>query len=237
MQILIEDTKKLAQKAGEELSKALEKNKGKDILLMLSGGSAFKVLEHVDTETLSDKITISAVDERFSMDPEVNNFSQIEQTDFFDACLEKECAIIGTRIHKTETLPAAVMNFDGQLQRWHKACPKGVVIALLGIGEDAHTAGVFPFPESKRLFDDLFLDEEWVASFDATGKHEHTLRFTVTLTFLKENVDHAVVYAQGAKKKDALQKIADTSLEIHEVPAKIFNDMKDVVLFTDQEIS
>ena len=107
----------------------------------------------------------------------------------------------------------------------------------MGVGKDGHTAGVMPFPESKKLFEDLFLDQEWVASFDATGKSEHKLRFTTTLTFIKKQVDHAVVYVQGKDKKEALEKISDKKGELYEIPAKIFCEMKDVVLCTDIDIS
>lgn len=236
MEIIIEK-KNTAKKAGEELSKALHAHRGKEVLLMLSGGSAFDVLQYIDAKEITEKITISVVDERFSMDPEVNNFCQLEQTSFFDTCIEKGCAIIGTRIHKTETLPKAVMNFGAELRRWRKSHPKGAVITLLGIGEDGHTAGVMPFPESARLFSDLFLDEEWVAGFDATGKNEHTLRFTTTLTFIKEETSAVIVYAQGKKKKKALNRMTDMQTPVHEVPARVLQDIDNVTLVTDQELT
>lgn len=219
--------------AGENISNSLEKYKKKNVLLMISGGSALGVLEHINTDLLGQHVTLSVVDERFSMDPEINNFCQLEKTKFFDVCIEKGCAIIGTKIYKTETLPKAVMEFETQIRRWKKEFPKGVVVALLGIGEDGHTAGVMPFPESKRLFEDLFLDEEWVVSFDATGKSEYALRFTVTLSFLRDCVDQAVVFVKGQNKKLALDMLADTSLPIQQVPAKILCQMKDVTLCTD----
>ena len=128
------------------------------------------------------------------------------------------------------------MNFDARLKEWRKSNPKGKIVALLGIGEDGHVAGVMPFVGKKRLFEDLFLDQEWVASFDATGKNEHTLRFTTTLTFLKEQVDHAIVFVQGSIKMQALQKIANKDLDINDVPAKILCQMKDVILCTDNQI-
>lgn len=225
-----------ARIAGNELNERLKIYNRSQILLMLSGGSALRVLEHIKPEFLSENVTISVVDERFSTDKNINNFSQLENTDFFDKCLTAGCAIIGTRIHKGETLPSATMNFDARLQEWRKLNPKGRIVALLGIGEDGHTAGVMPFTGKKRLFEDLFLDQEWVASFDATGRNEHALRFTSTLTFLKEQVDHTVVFAQGQNKKEALIKIADENLDINDIPAKVLCQMKDVVLCTDNQI-
>ena len=225
-----------AKIAGNKLSKRLEMSDGNQILLMLSGGSALRVLEHIKPEFLSENVTISVVDERFSTDKNINNFSQLESTDFFDKCLMAGCVIIGTRIHKGETLPSATMNFDTRLQKWRKLNPKGKIVALLGIGEDGHIAGVMPFVGKKKLFEDLFLDQEWVASFDATGKNEHALRFTSTLTFLKGQIDHAVVFVQGQNKKEALKKISGENLDINDVPAKILCQMKDVVLCTDNQV-
>ena len=225
-----------AKNAGSELNKQLKVSNRSQILLMLSGGSALMVLGHINPKFLSGNITVSIVDERFSMDKKINNFSQLEDTKFFDECLAAGCAIIGTRIHKGETLPSATMNFDARLREWRKLNPKGKIVALLGIGEDGHTAGVMPFTGKKRLFEDSFLDQEWVASFDATGKNEHTLRFTSTLTFLKGQVDHTIVFAQGSNKKEVLLKIVDKSLDINDIPAKILCHMKDVILCTDNQI-
>ena len=97
------------------------------------------------------------------------------------------------------------------------------------MGEDGHTAGVLPFPESPRLFNDLFLDPEWIASYEGPDY----LRFTTTLTFLKEQIDLAIVYVQGSKKKEALEKLRNSGLSIQQVPAKVFQEMKEVVVCTD----
>lgn len=202
-------------------------NTGKPTLFLISGGSSLSVLDRIDPDSITSNLTISVVDERFSMDPKINNFCQLEQTKFFDRCIEKNVEIIGTRIHKGESLPKAVMDFD---KRLHDMDDKEIV-ALLGIGGDGHTAGVMPFPENEKLFSDLFLDEEWVVSYDATGKNEFPLRFTTTLTFLKEKVDHAVVFAKD--KKEALELLNDESKKIHEVPAKVFFEMKDCEIFTE----
>jgi len=222
-------TKSLAKETAKLLGQAIQKNQNKEILLMFSGGSALKVLDFIDISLLSERITISVVDERFSMNPKVNNFCQLEQRKFFDACLEKGCAIVGTRIHKGETITQATINFEAQLRKWRQYHKRGFIISLLGMGEDGHTAGVLPFPESPRLFNDLFLDPEWIASYEGPDY----LRFTTTLTFLKEQIDLAIVYVQGSKKKEALEKLRNSGLSIQQVPAKVFQEMKEVVVCTD----
>ncbi|MCI5108441.1 MAG: 6-phosphogluconolactonase [Candidatus Pacebacteria bacterium] len=200
------------------------------VLFMISGGSSLSVLDHVDIGSLGSHLTISVIDERFSTDPKVNNFCQLEQTKFFDRCIKKDVEITGTRIHKGESLPKAVMDFKKNIYKWKKE-RGGKVVALLGIGKDGHTAGVMPYPENEKLFKDLFLDEEWVVSYDAKEKNEFPLRFTVTLTFLKKEVDHGIVFAKG--KKEALKLLNDKNKKIHEVPAKILKEMRDIHMFTE----
>lgn len=214
-----------AKEAAEKLQGLI----GDQTLLFLSGGSAFKVLEYLEPK---GGLTISMIDERFSMDPKINNFSKLEQTDFFDRAIENQVSIIGTRIHKGESLPKAVINFESQIRRWKTEFPKGRVVALLGLGEDGHTAGILPMPESSRLFKDLFLDPEWVASYEA----KDYLRFTVTLSFIQEEVDGVVVYVQGENKREALELIQDKSKELHEVPGRIFEKLENVVVCTDQNV-
>lgn len=224
MKIINFPTKELASEVAESVGSALKENK--ETLLLVSGGSSLEVLEHIDTNLLSEKVTLSVVDERFSMDPGVNNFSGLEKTKFFDGCLEKGCAIVGTRIHKGESLTMASMNFETQLRRWKEVNPKGVTVALLGMGADGHTSGIKPL--SERIFGDLFLDPEWVASYD-DGEY---LRFTTTLTFLREEIDRAIVYVKGPEKKEAVENL-DKDLKLHQMPAQIFKEMKDVTVYTD----
>ncbi len=222
--------------AGKQINNFLKEHKDVPVLLMFSGGSAFSVFEHVDAEYVDERITMSVIDDRFSMDPLVNNFTQFEQTDFFDKLLEKQVSIIGTKIYKGESLPRAVQHYEMQLRMWRKRNPEGIVCAILGMGDDGHTAGIFPFPESEKCFNDLFLDDEWVVGYDAKGKNQHSIRFTVTLSFLLQEVEYAIAFACGEQKHLMLKKIKGEKLPYHVMPAQVWKDMKKVTLCTDLEL-
>src|SRR5690348_8782512 len=70
-----------AKDAGIFLSGLFTQSAG-DILLLLSGGSAFKLLDFVDSSIFSSRVTVGVADERFSSDPAVNNFLQLKNLPF-----------------------------------------------------------------------------------------------------------------------------------------------------------
>ena len=108
------------------------------------------------------------------------------------------------------------------------------MVITQGIGEDGHTAGIMPYPENSALFKSLFDDpEKWVVGYDAEGRNEHPLRVTVTLSFLREVVDHSIVYAVGDGKKEALRQVLAETGTLWQTPARIIHEMRNVMLFTD----
>ena len=225
-----------ARDAGKKIEVLLRTHRNVPILLLLSGGSAFSVYEYINETALGEHITVSVVDERFSRDPEVNNFSQLEETAFFDVLMNSGVTFLSTKIQKGETLPKAVMHFEKYICQWKKDNPQGIVITTLGVGSDGHTAGILPFPKNKRLFNDLFLDEEWVSGYDGTGKNKYPLRFTLTGTFLLDVVDYGVIFVTGEEKKGVLEELMHTEKEYHEMPAQLVKKMKASFLYTDMSV-
>lgn len=225
-----------AKKAGEMIGWLLCKYEDRPVLLMLSGGSAFEVLQYVDRSMLEKSITITMVDERFTTERDINNFAKLTGTDFFDRARSRGCAFIGTEVQKNETITELTDQLERHVEGWKRRNKDGIVIALLGIGADGHIAGIMPYPENKKLFSELFDDtDKWVVGYDAGAKNEHPMRVTITASFLKNIVDHAVVYAAGEKKKEAILKAREGG-PVNEVPARVLKEMKSVALVTDQEI-
>jgi len=68
--------------AADHLNQALTEYRTQSVLLMLSGGSALTILEQVNVSLLGPHVTITTLDERFSIDSTVNNFAQIAATNF-----------------------------------------------------------------------------------------------------------------------------------------------------------
>lgn len=214
----------------------LNKNKDNPILLMLSGGSAFKILSGIKPSCLGQNITITVLDERFSAKPEVNNFIQLSNTEFYKKAKAAGCKFILTVPHQANTIEDLAESFEKSLRQWKKDYPSGVVIVTQGIGPDGHTAGIMPFPEDPQTFSSLFESDKWVVGYDAGQKNAYPQRVTTTITFLKNIVDHSVVFAVGEEKKKIIEKINSKQASLTALPAMVVWKMKDAQLFTDQVI-
>ena len=128
-----------AEAAGEQIKRILLARKGTKMLLLLSGGSSFDVLDHVE-EGLGGDLTVSMIDDRYSEDKEINNFSQLMEHDFTKRCTEAGCYIFGTQVNVRETMAEHEQRYEKMLKEWTENNPEGKVIALMGIGVDGHTA-------------------------------------------------------------------------------------------------
>jgi len=227
-----EVTMQTASVLNEILKKIQQENKS--ILLLLSGGSAFDLLSHIDEAILTDKTTIAVLDERYSTDPKINNFAQVQQTPFYTTTQESGVKTIDTTVQENETMEQLATRFQSSLQEWKKNNPDGEIVAIVGIGPDGHTSGILPFPENPALFAELFENpDKWVVSYDADGKNPYRYRATTTNIFLRNFIDHAVVYAVGENKKEALTRLIAETGSLAETPARVLREMKCVDLFTD----
>ncbi len=229
------------KKAGKALNGLLKRCQEKPILLMLSGGSAMGLLDFVDTESLGENVTITMLDERFSKDPKINNFAQLAETEFYKKAKERKgIDFFDTRVREGETLEELTERFGTHIHEWFNSykTKEGKIIIAQGVGEDGHTAGIIPYPENPELFKRLFEDtKQWVVGYDANGKNQHPLRVTVTIPFLKEKVDHSIVFAVGENKRKTLEQVMAEKGTLRETPARIIREMKNVQLFTDLRIT
>jgi len=193
---------------GQKISEAIKKAP-KGVLLLVSGGSSFSVLEHI-TERVS---VLGMIDERYDVRDDVNNFSQLE--------FDKADKLLDSKVRPGES-------FEDFIKRFRKNIEDNLdkyVIVILGIGEDGHTAGIMP---------GIQIDEkENVIGIDVRDKNKHPLRVTVTPGFLINEVDKAFVFVSGEKKKEALNKVLADNGDLLETPGRIIHEMKDVILVTD----
>jgi len=226
------DAQSAAATAGENLNAVLAENKKLPILLMLSGGSCLSILDYVGQTVLGANLTVTMLDERFSQDPEINNFAQLQKTDFYATAFEAEASFFGTLPRPGETLEQLRERWDKNLKSWRAENPGGLIIATLGMGADGHTAGILPFPEDPLKFDQLFNGNEWTAAYDAGDKNKYPERVTTTLTFLK-NIDFGVALVCGAEKATKFHQVLSAVDNTANLPATVWNKMKNVKVFTD----
>lgn len=226
-----------AQEAGYFMTKRFEQRKNFPILFLVSGGSALEVLKYILLPKRNESMTLAVLDERFSLEHSINNFSQLRDLPFFDFFMMSGGSVIDTRMQKNDTLEIFSDRFEVALRRWRQDNPKGQVWITQGIGVDGHTAGILPFPEDPTLFKSLFEDSKhWVVGYDAGTKTQYPLRVTVTLPFLREHIDFSLVFASGSEKKTVLQKLLYSQDCLSVSPMGVLKEMKDVVLFTSSSL-
>lgn len=223
------------RKAIEALNDCLADIKKNPTLLMFSGGSALELLAGIEMKYIGKHITVTVLDERYSRDAAVNNFSQLAETDFYKKAEHKGIDYIDTRVHHGITLQGLARKFERGLKRWRKKYPNGNIVITQGIGEDGHTAGMMPYARDQSRFEKLFQNEKkWVVGYNAPrGKTEYPRRITVTMPFLRSEVDCSIVYAVGTGKRAALKRVMAKKGMLNKTPGRIIHQERNATLFTD----
>jgi 6-phosphogluconolactonase/glucosamine-6-phosphate isomerase/deaminase len=218
--------------AGESLNKLLSDNKDRPVLLMLSGGSALGLLEFIGKSALANSITVSMLDERFSQDLDINNFSKMQKTDFYQDALLADISFFGTLPRPEDSMESLEKRWELNLKKWRTENPRGVILATIGMGAEGHTAGIFPHPQNPEQFKSLFDGDKWITGYNVIDTHQFSKRLTTTLTFFKF-IDSAIGYVCGEEKKEKLDLVLKKQGEPHRLPALGWYDIKSMQLFTD----
>lgn len=229
------DPEAAAAAAGEALNNLLLENSQIPILLLLSGGSAFSLLDYVNAKNTGEHLTVAMLDERFSADEKINNFAQLQKTDFYALAFAAGSNFFGSLPRPGETLDNLARRMENNLRQWHAENPKGIILATLGMGPDGHTAGIFPFPENPEKFRQLFESQNWTAAYDAQNNNLHGLRITATVEFFKL-IDFGLVYVCGEEKEPKLKELLTGKiLATNLLPANAWHEVGQVKIFTDLE--
>lgn len=194
--------------AGREINLLLEQYINEEVFLLLSGGSAFRILSHIDLDLLSDRVTIGVLDERCG---EGNNFKKLSQTEFYTKALSKGINVIDTSVDLSKEELKEM--WESKLTELLSKDVK--VIATLGMGIDGHTSGIFPGYDMP----DTLLHSYTVK------ENEYPERITTTPSFLKK-IDYAVAFISGEEKREVLED--ENSLAI-----QLWNYVRDVKVVTD----
>jgi len=236
--IHIHTSQQPAQEAAAALNALLDAYKDRDVLLLLSGGSALSLLDTVDATLLSRQDVVCVLDERYTSEPADSNTTQLVQSAFWERASKQHVSIIDPRPDENESLEDAARRFNLVLKEWHVLHHEGVVIATMGIGPDGHTSGVLPMPHNPDTFEELFFNHErCVRGYSVDVRvNPHTKRLTTTLSYIKKHVHHAVVYAAGDNKQEALKALVARTGKLEATPARILHALTDVHLYTDQEV-
>jgi len=213
MEVVRCKTKEEAKKsAGKKLNQLFLSHQHVPVLFLSSGGSALQLLDEIDANSLPKDLALGVLDERLDVESKDSNSEQFKATPFYTMLQARD-------------VPFVELKGNTSLRK---------VIITQGVGEDGHTAGILPFPENSEVFRELFENKDKpMVEYEAKGKSVYSHRATATLPFLREWVDHSVVFMVGEEKRNALERVLAEEGMLAETPARIVREMRDATIFTD----
>lgn len=218
--------------ASNALNDLFIKQKSRGFLFLVSGGSSLSLLEYLNPSYFGPHSTVCVLDERYSDDPSVSNMQQLEITPFFTTAKRNGAHFIDTKSNPHESIHSVSDRFEHELRTW-VADINGTIIASVGIGQDAHTSGIIPYPDDHLFFDATFNNNNrWVSSYDAGHRNKFRHRITTTIPFLRL-INHAIIYIQGEDKRYALNKVLSAEGTLYESPGRIWREIQKAHIYTD----
>ncbi|MFT5037420.1 MAG: 6-phosphogluconolactonase/glucosamine-6-phosphate isomerase/deaminase [Candidatus Azotimanducaceae bacterium] len=218
--------------SGTHVSEALKQGH-KNYLVLLSGGSALSVLDSIDNAVLGPHITFMMADERFSDDPKINNYLQFTQTELYRQVGESGAKTINSVPDpKKGSSEETALSIEKTFEYYFKVHEDCYVLALMGIGEDGHIAGIFPKKSVGDFSQKFITNTLYISVHEKENKHQE--RMTITPYFIKKHVNEIVIFASGKNKCNGiLQQLQNTDSSEHEVPALMLSRHKNATLYTD----
>ncbi|MCX6754207.1 MAG: hypothetical protein NTU81_00005, partial [Candidatus Nomurabacteria bacterium] len=130
------DIKKLQETAALALKEALMDSHEDGVLLLLSAGSAFDILENISLYPLvfNNKITIGMLDERFDNSKDINNYIQFQKTNFYQRALDGGVNFIDSIPKENETIDSFSLRIEQSLRKWRSENKYGKIIITEGVG-------------------------------------------------------------------------------------------------------
>ncbi|MFW5720502.1 MAG: 6-phosphogluconolactonase [Candidatus Dojkabacteria bacterium] len=224
----------VSRQAIEAINLLLAKHKKYPILFHYSGGSSLQLLNGIEAQNINYNITFVPLDERFSRDKTINNYSIMTGMPFYTTALAQECRFINTYPTASDTLEDFASRYALEITNWRKQNPLGITLVLFGIGEDGHVCGIMPYPENKEYFHETFNNNEvMVVGYDAGDKSSYPLRVTPTLPYFRKYLKAGIAYAAGKNKQEAISRVLTPEGKLEHTPARLLREFQDVELFTD----
>lgn len=215
-----------AQEAAHQINKHIE-DAGDDTLCLLSGGSSLSVIEHIKRPSHECRTIFCMGDERGSRESEINNSLQAKS--LYPQSFVTENLLMTVPKEK-ESLKDFTNRISLQLTDEIRLLNNPTIIYILGIGEDGHTAGIFPLEE--KAFQEIYRDDQTYVPVHLDGL-TIDLRASLTPEWILNNVDHGIGYAVGKSKRMILESLKNETKTIHERPAEILKLHSDINVYTD----
>ncbi len=169
-----------------------------EICIAVSGGkSPIGLFEKLSRQSIDwAKVTITLVDERFIDTNNQDSNENLVKT-YLLKNKAKEAKFIG--------LSNTNMKVDSVIDHLNATMPK-IDIAILGMGEDGHTASIFPCCSELERATNLSATEKYIATKPTTANYQ---RIGLNLSALVE-IPHLILSINGNKKLEVLEKSLTT---------------------------
>jgi 6-phosphogluconolactonase len=214
--VAVQDLEGLASEAASRLGRSLREalsRKGSASLALSGGETPRPAYGKLARERGLDwtKIDVYWIDERaVSPDDDRSNYK------WGKASLLDHVPIPAERVHRmpgeAKDLDAAAREYEALLR---STLPTGGFdVAVLGIGDDGHTASLFPGEQGVEE------TQRWVISVPAAPAKRREARLTVTAPVIEAS-GAVFVLAAGAGKHEPLQRAWSTAGSLGETPARV----------------
>lgn len=213
------------------VSDVLSEQGERPTLLLFSGASSFEVLEHINVKKLPKHLTVSVLDER--LDGHNSLFARLTDKLFYKQARDAGVEFLDTRRQDNETLRAMGERHDKALKDWRAKYPNGHIITLQDIGNDGRIAGILGKAMKTGEFLGVFEDKGiWAVGYHTLPKEGEVIdRMTVTLAFLRHEVERAIFYIKPESVSGIVNVLKGEGY-LSELPALIMRDMRHVEIFT-----
>ena len=222
------DSEDLARQASQTIAAqiALTLDQRDRCQIALSGGStpskAYALLgqEHLPW----DRVDVVLGDERWvSADDESSNARMLRRT------LLAEGPASVAAFHPVPTVElknaeASAVAMADLVSRLCAANPPIFDVMLLGLGDDGHTASLFPGTDAPRVTD------QWAT----VGRGKGLDRITLTAPVLSA-ARQVIFLVSGANKQEALRRLMDPTESSERTPARLVQPASDVLIIADQD--
>ena len=123
-----------------------------------------------------------------------------------------------------ESPEASAHAFAEQVSRLCSGVPPVFDVMLLGLGDDGHTASLFPGTDAPAVVD------RWTT----IGRGKGLDRITLTAPVLSA-ARQVIFLVSGAGKQEALRRLLDPSESADRTPARLVQPASDVLILADQD--
>ncbi len=225
-----------------DLVSYIQANCAEPLLILVSGGSLFAVLQKSLHQLMMlkldlTKVSFSLIDERFGEKDEMNtNFCQLQMLHEV-MMLEKQGAKFVPILQTGLDLTATAEHYEKFLQLWAEG-PNKKMLGIFGLGPDFHTAGILPHkPEfSQQFYEKLAVGYK----LDDISDSDNKFRSRVTLSFKgMQLLSDCWVYAVGTEKQAVVSELKQElgkqhfAEQVAQKPGLFLTTLKEISIYTD----